>query len=223
MIAVAGGIPETRTSADGSTYRPDPDPTFADVLYATIVLAPATGTTYEVPRLIVGRTTAGPVGEIVHDNTDSRASYIMEIRRRSGLTWAELGDLFGVSRRSVHYWANGQPVSAGHDRTIRRILVAIRYLDQGSQAGTRSLLLAVDRDTGTSTFDLLRDGCFELAKKRVGSIRTLPFQRTDLSDSAQDARRPPSPVLLLGAEQDRPDIPAKARIAQAKRAPGSKG
>jgi hypothetical protein len=40
---------------------------------------------------------------------------------------------------------------------------------------------------------------------------------TPLSRKAQAARRPPPPVLLLDAEQDRPDIPAKARAVIAVR------
>jgi hypothetical protein len=40
---------------------------------------------------------------------------------------------------------------------------------------------------------------------------------TPLSRKAQEARRPPPPALLLEAEQDRPDIPAKARAVTAVR------
>ena len=40
-------------------------------------------------------------------------------------------------------------------------------------------------------------------------------ERIPLSRAAQDARRPPSPELLLGADQGRPDISAKARVAGA--------
>lgn len=40
---------------------------------------------------------------------------------------------------------------------------------------------------------------------------------TPLSRKAQAARRPPSPALLLEAEQDRPDIPVNARAVAAVR------
>ena len=141
----------------------------------------------------------------------------MEIRRRSGLTWEELGELFEVSRRSVHHWANGRPMSAGHDRMIRRILAVVRKLDQGDQERTRALLLTVDECTGVSAFDLLRDGRFDEAMRRIDGIPLVEPQRTPLSNAAWEARRPPSPVLLLEAGQERPDIPANARVVRPRR------
>jgi len=42
-------------------------------------------------------------------------------------------------------------------------------------------------------------------------------RRVPLSREAQDARRPQAPMLLLEAEQDHPDVPAKARTVRAKR------
>lgn len=220
MTTVAYSTSATCTPADGcSMYRSSPDPTFVGVVTATTLLAPATASTYEALRLIRHTTTAGPAGEIEHVSTETTATAIMEIRRRSGLTWEELGDLFDVSRRSVHHWANGKPVSARHDQTIQRMLAAIRYLDQGGQVGTRSLLLAVDQAMGTSAFDLLKSGSFKEAMGRVKGVRARRFQRTALSDAAQNARRPQELTLLLEAKQNRPDIPAKARIAHPKQTP----
>ncbi|MDE2911491.1 MAG: hypothetical protein OXL68_01005 [Paracoccaceae bacterium] len=173
----------------------------------------------------VERTAADPAGQFdfLIASAESTAEAIMEIRRRSGLTWQELGNLFDVSRRSVHHWANGKPVNARHDRTIRRMLAAIRHLDQGSQLDTRAMLLAVNQATGISTFDLLQAGCFDEATGRVADVRLPESQRVPLSRAASDARRPPAPVLLLGAEQDRPDISANARIVRAKRTPRTAG
>ena len=141
----------------------------------------------------------------------------MEIRRRSELTWEKLSELFEVSRRSVHHWANGRPMSAGHDRMIRKILAAVRKLDRGDQERTRALLLTVDECTGVSTFDLLRDGRFRCAMRHVDSIPSVESQRTPLSNPAWEARRPPSPVLLVETEQERPDIPANARAVRPRR------
>ena len=107
------------------------------------------------------------------------------------------GDLFDVSRRSVHHWANGKPVTASHDRTIRRMLAAIRHLDRGSQNDTRALLRAVDPATGVSTLDLLKAGQFDEAMGRVPGVRVPEPPRTPLSRAARDARRPPALPLLL--------------------------
>ena len=222
---------DTRTSALGCMYPPGLDDTFVPVPGATTMPGPVTANTYAQGLMTMAmlvawrseRTIADPTGQIVHVPLESTAEAIMEIRRRSGLTWEELGDLFGVSRRSIHHWANGKPVSARHDRMIRRMLTALHRLDQGDRAGTRTLLLTVDPAMGVPTLELLKDGCFDEAMGRVAGDRTPEPNRAPLSRAAQDARRPQAPALLLGAEQDRPDIPAKARIARVKRTPKTTG
>lgn len=223
--------PDTRTSAVGCMYRFGRDATFAAVPIATPLPAPATTNTYTQGSMAIGatiarsseRTTAGPAGQIEHVPAESTAETIMEIRRRSGLTWEEIGDLFDVSRRSVHHWANGKPVTAKHDRMIRRILAALRHLDQGDRLGTRALLQAVDPAIGVSTLDLLKAGRFDEATGRVEGVQAPERQRIPLSSAARDARRPQAPTLLLDAEQERPDLPAKARVVRAKRTPKTAG
>ena len=225
--------PETRTSALGCMYHPGLGAAFAAVPFATAMLGPATANTYTHGSMATWvtiapcaeRTSAGPAGKIpfVFVPAESTAEAIMEIRRRSGLTWEELGDLFDVSRRSVHHWANGKPVSARHDRTIRRMLAALRHLDQGSRAGTRALLLSIDPAMGVFALDLLKEGRFDEAMGRVAGVRAPEPPRTPLSRAARDARQPPAPALLLGAEQERPHIPAKVRAVRARRIPKTTG
>ena len=211
--------PDTRTSAVGCMYRSGLDATFAVALIATMLPGSATANTGETIVLCSERTSAGPIGQIEHVPAESTAEAIMEIRRRSGLTWEELGDLFDVSRRSVHHWANGKPVTASHERMIHRNLAGVRHLDKGDQVGTRALLLAVDQAMGVSTLDLLKDGRFDEAMGRVAGVPAPKPHRILLSRAARDARRPQAPALLFGAEQERPDVPAKARAVRAKRTP----
>lgn len=208
--------PDMHTSAIGSMYRTGIDPIIEAMPIFPTLWRSATASTYAVPQL-VERTAAGPAGQIEHVPAESTAEAILEIRRRSGLTWEELGDLFDVSRRSVHHWASGKTVSAKHDQMIRRTLAAIRHLDQGSQAGTRTQLLAVDATTGVSALDLLKDGLFEEAMGRVEGVGPPKHHRIPLSRKAQDRRRPQRPILLLEAEQERPEIRAKARAGRAVR------
>ena len=216
----------TRTSAGGpmqrSGHRSRIAVTIAAVLTTTAPQESATASTYELPR-IAERTSSGPAGQIRHVPAESTAQAILEIRRRSGLTWEEIGDLFNVSRRSVHHWASGKPVSAGNDQMIRRILAAVRHLDPGSQTGARAQLLAVDDATGVSTFDLLKDGRFDEVMMRRKVVQAPGRHRIPLSRKAQDARRPPAPTLLLEAEHGRPEAPSKARVVRAVRTPESTG
>jgi transcriptional regulator with XRE-family HTH domain len=152
--------------------------------------------------------------------SESTAAAVLEIRRLSGLTWEELADLFDVSRRSVHHWASGKPVNAEHDQALRGVLTALRHLDRGDPAATRALLLTSDRG-GNSLLDLLKDGSYEEAVVSVASRAAVSRPLRPLSAEAMEARRLPHPTLLLQAEQDRPDLPAKARVARAARVPKS--
>lgn len=227
------GTRERHTPVLGSMFLSRPDADIPTVLIATPWPGGAIVNTCPQGSMImwtivaphVERTAADPVGrcDFLFGLAESTAEAIMEIRRRSGLTWQELGQLFDVSRRSIHHWANGKPVSAGNDQTIRRMLAAIRLLDQGSQRDTRALLLSVDLATGVSPLDLLRAGRFDDATARVPSGRTPEPHRVPLSPAARTAHRPPAPALLLGAAPDRPDIPAKARAVRPKPTPKTSG
>lgn len=115
-------------------------------------------------------------------------------------------------------WANGKPVSAKHEQIIRQTLIAIRHLDRGSAVETRALLLTPDM-LGVSVLDLLKTGFYRDAMSRAQPRALSEQRRLPLSEAAQDARRPPAPALLLGADQERPEIPAKARVARAARTP----
>ena len=222
-------LSETHTSAVGSMYRFTRDATASTILIATALPELATANTCTQGSMAMWatiaqyaeRTVTGPTWQIEHVPVESTAEAVMEIRRRSGLTWEELGNLFDVSRRSVHHWANGKPVASGHYRMIRRMLAAIRHLDRGNQLGTRAVLLAVNQATGESTLDLLKDGRFDEARGCIADVSTPKPHLTHLSRAALDARRPQVPALLLQAKQDRPDLPAKARAFRPKRTPKS--
>lgn len=171
---------------------------------------------YPEPEL----TTATPFPRADRRASESTAAAILEIRRLSGLTWEELAELFDVSRRSVHHWASGKPVNAEHDQALRGVLAALRHLDRGDPGTTRALLLTSDRD-GNSLLDLLKAGSYEEAVACVAPRMPVARPVRPLSAEASEARRVPAPTLLLQAEQDRPELPAKARVARAARVPKS--
>ena len=181
--------------------------------------APATAsTTYHVNAATP--TTTGPQSQVDVSPVVSTGAAVLEVRRRTGLTWDQLADMFEVSRRSVHHWANGQVVSAVHEHAIRQTLLVVRHLDQGTSAATRDLLLTVDV-TGATAFGLLKDGRYSEAMRRIGNgVTQAPHaRRIPLSQKALEARRPPSPGLLFGGTEERVDIPSKARIARVMRVP----
>ena len=158
------------------------------------------------------RTAPNLGGHCCVSEVESTATAVMEIRRKSGLTWGELSEVFDVSRRSVHNWASGKAVSAGHEKAIRQVLAAIRWIDLGDQASTRAQLREVDAQTGQSLLDQLRAKQFDA----VWPQQTAPYQgvhrSTSLAKAAWNAHRPSPPTLLLQAEQDRPDIATNTRV-----------
>ena len=163
-------------------------------------------------------TTSGSTDVIQPTQTQTTGAAVLEIRRLSGLTWEQIGDLFDVSRRSVHHWANGKPPSARHERHIRQTVAGLRRLDAGSQAANHDRLLTVDV-TGRSLFDLLAERRFDDVAGLVGISAGAERRRTALSEQAREARRPSAPALLLDALQEGVDIPAtNARVARAVKA-----
>jgi transcriptional regulator with XRE-family HTH domain len=220
MTVLAGEDVATHTSAAGPMFWAAPvvrAGLIGVLLITSGVCEPATGSTYS-GYFPFERTAAGPSGQLDFAPAQTTAEAVLEIRRRSGLTWEELSDLFDVSRRSVHHWASGNVVSAKHERIIRQMLTAIRHLDRGNVAGTRAMLLTTDA-LGVSALDLLKVGLYEEATQRAEPRTISEQRRMPLSQAAQDARRPPAPRLLLGAAHEPADIPAKARVARAARVP----
>ena len=134
--------------------------------------------------------------------TQATGRAIAELRRRSGLTWEQLSQLFGVSRRSLHFWASGKPLNASNEEFLLKTLAVVRLADQGGAARTRSALLEpVD---GVSPFDLLVAQRFDESKTLLGqgaSVARSP--RRELSALANSRRRPQRPEELTDARQDR--------------------
>ncbi len=127
---------------------------------------------------------------------------VNELRKLSGLTWEQLACLFDVSRRSVHFWASGQPLAVAHEEKLNRILDAVQYISLGSASLNRSLLMGVGKD-GRSYLELLAAGEYAAVKRLlgVGNARAKP-QLAPLAPAAVAARIPANPADLVDALQD---------------------
>lgn len=150
-------------------------------------------------------TTSGPGGEQraeTPNEVETTRQAIFELRRVSGLTWEQLGELFDVSRRSVHFWASGKPLNAGNERRLMQVLDVVRAADRGDARSTRAALFEVKE--GTTAFELLTLERFEeaLATLGIGTAHLRPAL-AELSAAAKAARRPMPPEHLVDAQQDR--------------------
>lgn len=66
---------------------------------------------------------------------------INEIRKRSGLTWAQLATLFGVSRRTIHSWMNGAVIRSANAHKVHEVLDRVRLLGDLAPFKIRNALL----------------------------------------------------------------------------------
>ena len=153
--------------------------------------------------LILERTTSGlPISFPLANSAEANRSTLNELRRLSGLTWEQLAKLFNVSRRSLHFWASGQPLSRFNEENLNRLLGTIRYINRGSASLNRNLLLSPGRD-GRLLFDLLIAGEHEEVKRILGpgNAHQKP-QLVPLSEDASMSRMPPPPEDLVDALQE---------------------
>lgn len=130
---------------------------------------------------------------------------ISELRLLAGLTWEQLARVFGVARRSLHFWASGQPINAPNEEHLRRLLAVVRQADRGSAQGNREMLLH-DRD-GVIPLDLLTERRYDEFIQWVGKgpgRKTIKLK--PLSHEAREARKPLPPEQLVDALQDRVHI-----------------
>lgn len=158
-----------------------------------------------------------PTLEEAQGGTEASGGKIAEARRLSGLTWEQLADAMGVTRRTLHLWANGRPIGAANEERLARLLGALRVVDRGTARANRLAIMSpLDRD-GRLPFDLLSQEKFSDFVSVLGRGRTRPDGPSlALSSSAREARMPPRPIELLAALQDeittapRPRVPGKA-------------
>ena len=127
---------------------------------------------------------------------------INKLRRLSGLTWDQLATLFNVSRRSLHFWASGQPLSSFNEGQLNLLLHVIQYIDRGSASLNRSLLLQRN-DDGSSFLDLLIAGKYEVVKENLGFGNAPQKPKLgSLSDEERKMRLPIPPDVLANPLPD---------------------
>jgi hypothetical protein len=124
---------------------------------------------------------------------------VFEIRRRSGLTWEELADVFAVSRRSIHNWASGKAVSSQHEQLIRKTLQTLRLIPMGAAGQMRDFLLGSD-DRAVAPIALLKSGEFDEVLARAEMAAEFSARLgSPISAETREARKPPAPTRLRWA------------------------
>jgi DNA-binding transcriptional regulator YiaG len=108
------------------------------------------------------------------------------IKEHSGLTWDQLGKIFGVSRRAVHMWANGGRLNEPNARRLRTFSAIIRGVESETPRSTpeavRARLLQIESD-GLSIIDRLR------RERSAGPSWGAPFGPERLVDAVREPLR----------------------------------
>ena len=134
--------------------------------------------------------------------SDDASRAISELRRMSALTWEQLGQLFGVSRRSVHFWASGKQMNVAHEQRLFETLDIVRQADRGEARRNRAALLSVT--DGEAAVGLLAAGEFAEARARLGRGEARGrVEPEGLDADARAERTPPPPDHLIEAMNDR--------------------
>ena len=209
------------TSALGS-FRSSAPPVCSFIISGALA-APGTfaGLPCETPNCDEGTRTGVAA---VHSNAEKiQAQYseatrqaIMELRRVTGLTWDHIANIFQVSRRSVHNWANGKTMTQSNEEKLHEILSVARRIDTGSAASNRSAFLSKD-SSGRSPLEMLTDSKYSDAIKTIGVSDTRRKSPAHLSDEEFNRRKAPSsPEQLLDAlhEKVHVDLEPPRRVSK---------
>ncbi|OKH85030.1 hypothetical protein EB75_01450 [Mycobacterium sp. ST-F2] len=96
---------------------------------------------------------------VVTDVSRTDREEISWVKANSGLTWDQLGKVFGVSRRAVHMWSNGGRLNESNARRLREFSAIVKEIQATISGVTpddvRAKLLDVGTD-GMSVVDRLR-------------------------------------------------------------------
>jgi DNA-binding transcriptional regulator YiaG len=202
------------TSAAGAMRM---SPVRAPVLVGCMLAGLGTSTVAAAPldmvwwsQRAVEQTTAGAIVP----SAPPAGAAISELRRLSGLTWDQLARMFSVSRRSLHFWASGKPMTPSNEEHLQRVLAVLRKIDRGAASANRTALLGV-REDGSIPFDLLVNGDYERTLSLLGPGDRRRVSPPKLSAEARAARAPRPPEELVGALQDRIH-PISGRLLAAK-------
>lgn len=112
----------------------------------------------------------------------SHAESVRWLHEASGLTWEQMGRIFGVSRRAVHFWASGGKLNASNVEALRKFATIVRNLHADTPSSRRDTLLSFDTD---------------------GQSIVEKFRAENASHQTDIQKLPLSPWSLMGANHDR--------------------
>ncbi|MFN8069901.1 MAG: hypothetical protein U0R77_14320 [Mycolicibacterium insubricum] len=165
---------QTTYATDEERRYPHASKTTASLLMSGLIMTGGLfGTTIgsETPfesMIVGGRTIRGELAPLLSDTSLARTAPPTEaaaprsdrdeiawIKEHSGLTWDQLGKVFGVSRRAVHMWANGGRLNETNARRLREFASIIQHLEVETPAATPEMIRARLNQVETDGYSIL--------------------------------------------------------------------
>lgn len=130
-----------------------------------------------------------------------QSQYISELRRLSGLTWAQLAEMLGVSRRTLHFWASGQNITGENHRLLMDVLGVVRKLSVNGAQSTRTLIFTRN-ERGETIFERLQQRQFTKAIQIAQEIGDSESESKTTGRRYRDNPPAASPLILANASQE---------------------
>ncbi|PCK77690.1 hypothetical protein [Rhizobium sophoriradicis] len=87
-----------------------------------------------------------------------------QIKMITGYSWDKIANLLSCTRQSLYNWRDGLVVTDMNIRAVQRMHDVLSHINQDNPVETRAVLEANDG----AIFKLLKEGMFEVAKRRAG-------------------------------------------------------
>lgn len=137
----------------------------------------------------------------VERDDSSPSELVQEFRRLSGLTLEQIAGAFDVSRRTVHSWISGSPVSGKNHEKLGAAVAAIRFIDRGAADENRNLLME-QAESGQTYLELFRAGDFDQVREAAGKGKGRIASSGRLSAEAERYNAPDNFAASLGTSLD---------------------
>ena len=171
-IVPAMPSPHATHIVEAHEVSPAPQPGIAAPFARTqnvVLYSPALRSVFLLEQLFESSSaSASTVSVTVQPVDQSPAELVQEFKRLSGLTWAQVASVFGVSSLPPFDWAFGKPVNAKNHEKLVSAVEVIRYIDRGASEDNRNLLLS-EAVSGQTYLKLLKSAQFEIVRKIAGN------------------------------------------------------
>lgn len=160
-------------------------------------------TSADTPQHVLGTKTLDTT--YVSNAAEHRQNFeaLFDLRLLTEFTWDQISRLFTVSRRTIHLWASGGPMSRENEEHLHRMLGILRHADRGRTGDNRATLLSCANPLNRCAFDLLAAREYENA---LQALQPMP-----MATQVRDSQFSPSQELLAERAPLPPDVLLSAR------------